>query len=75
MHDEVSLLTNFLELKFDHRFECPFDRQMCTQHFETFQNISPPLIPTSAKPYNRVSNLTYFSELKFDRRFILGFGR
>ena len=74
-HDKVSLLSSFSELKFDHRFEHTSDRQACMQNFETSQNISPPLIPTSAKPYNQVSLLTNFSELKFDRRFILAFGR
>ena len=29
-NDGVSLLTKFLEFKFDHRFGCPFDRQACT---------------------------------------------
>ena len=30
LHDGVSLLTNFLELKFDHRFRCAFEIRVHT---------------------------------------------
>ena len=33
LNDGVSLLTKFLELKFEHRFGCPFDIKTCTRTF------------------------------------------
>ena len=45
MHDEISLLTNFAELKFDHRFGCPFDREVCTPNFKTQRAIFTPFNP------------------------------
>ena len=42
MHDGVSLLTNFSELKFDHRFRCPFYIQACTPTFVFFWAIWTP---------------------------------
>ena len=74
-HDGVFLSSSFLEFKFDHKFGCEFDQQACMQTFDTFQNISPPLTPTLAKPHNEVSRLTNFSKLKFNLRFIGAFGR
>ena len=44
-HDGVSLLTNFLELKLDHRFGCQLDRQACTQPFTTLRTILTPFKP------------------------------
>ena len=49
MNNGVSLLTNFSELKFDHRFGCPFDRQACTPNFVTFQAIFTPFNPNLDK--------------------------
>ena len=48
-HDGVSLLSSFLELKFDYRFWCPFDRQVCTWTFEMFRNIFTPFKPNLSK--------------------------
>ena len=45
MNDGVSLLTNFSELKFDHRFGCPLDREVCTPTFTTQQAIFTPFNP------------------------------
>ena len=45
MHDRVLLLANFLELKFYHRFGCPFDREACTPTFVTLQAIFTPFNP------------------------------
>ena len=45
MHDGVSLLTNFSELKFDHTFGCPFDREACTPTFVTLRAIFGPFNP------------------------------
>ena len=45
MHVEVSLLRIFSQLKFDHIFGCPFDRQACTPTFMIFQDIFTPFNP------------------------------
>ena len=74
-YDGFSLLSSFLEFKFDHKFGCPFDEQACMQTFETFQNIFTPFSPALAKPHNEVSRLTSFSKLKFNHRFKCAFGR
>ena len=50
LHDGVSLLNNFLKLKFDHRFTCPFDKQESPPNFAMFRAIFIPLSPTLAKP-------------------------
>ena len=52
-HDGVSLLSRFLEFKFDHKFRCPFDDQSCMQNFETFQNIFTPFKPNLIKTTKR----------------------
>ena len=39
-HDEISLLTNFSKLKFNHRFRCPFGRLEWTPTFTMFIVIS-----------------------------------
>ena len=44
-NDEVSLLTNFSELKCDHRFGCPFDSYLCTPTFTTFSDVFTPCNP------------------------------
>ena len=69
MNNEVSLLTNFLELKFDHRFGCPFDIKTCTLTFAMVRAILTPSSPTLAKMNDKLSLLTNFLELKFDHRF------
>ena len=66
--DGVSLLSSFLELKFDHRFGCPFHRRELLRHSKLFW---PVLITTLPKPHYEVSFLTNFSELKFDCRFLV----
>ena len=48
-YDIVLLLTNFSEFKFDHRFGCPFDRQVCMQTLAMFQNIFSPFKPNLSK--------------------------
>jgi len=45
MHEGVSLLTNFSELKFHHKFRCPFDRKAYTPTFATLQAIFTPFNP------------------------------
>ena len=45
LHDDVSLLTNFSELKFDHRFGFPFDREACTLTFMILKAIFTPFNP------------------------------
>ena len=62
-------LTKFSELKFDHRFGCPFDIKTCTPTFAMVQAILTPSSPTLAKMNGGVSLLTNFLELKFDHRF------
>ena len=74
-NDGVSLLTKFLELKFDHRFGCMFDIKTCTPSFAMFRAIWTPSSPTLAKMNDEVSLLTYISELKFDHRFGCPFDR
>ena len=68
-NDGVSLLTKFSDLKFDHRFGCPFDIKMCMPTFVMFPAIWTPLSPTLVKMHDGVSLLTNFSEIKFDHRF------
>ena len=68
LHKGVSLLSSFLELKFDHRFGCPFHRRELLRHSKLFW---PPLITTLPKPHYGVSFLTNFSKLKFDCRFLV----
>ena len=75
MNDEVSLLTNFSELKFDHRFGCPFDRYGALQRSQHFELFSPLVTTTLAKPHDRVPVLTNFLIIKLDYRFRCAFGR
>ena len=70
MHEMVSLLTYFSELKFDHRFGCPFDRQVCMPTFMMFQVIFTPFKPNLSETAWQSFTKTNFSELKFDYRFI-----
>ena len=49
-HDGVSLLRNLSELKFDHRFGCPLDKQAHTPMFLTFWSILTPFNPNPSKP-------------------------
>ena len=44
-HDTVSLLTNFLELKYDHRFRCPFGRSECMPNLVMFRALFPSFKP------------------------------
>ena len=69
MHDGVSALTKFSELKLDHRFGCILDRQVCTPTFVKFRAILPPLSPTPSKLREGVSLLSSFLEFKFERKF------
>ena len=75
MHDRVSLLTNFLELKFGHIIGCRLIDNHALQLSRHFELFSPPLTPILAKPHDGVSLLTNFSKLKFDDRFKCAFGR
>ena len=49
LHDGVSLLYNFLKLKFDHRFTCPFYKQESTLNFTMFWAIFIPFKPNLSK--------------------------
>ena len=69
LHDGVSGLTKFSELKLDHRFGCILDRQACTPTFTTFRAILPPLSPTLSKPHDGVSFSNSFLEFKFHYKF------
>ena len=60
----VSLLSNFLELKFDHRFGCPFDIQVCMQNLLTFQNIFTPFNPNLSKTAWRSFTFDQFLGIK-----------
>ena len=64
MHDGVSLLTNFLELKFDHRFGCPFDREACTPTFATLRAIFTPFNPNLGKTAQRSFTFNQFLGIK-----------
>ena len=75
MNDEVSLLTNFSELKFDHRFGCPFDIKTCMPTIAMVRSIWTPSTPTLVKMNDGVSLMTNFSELKFDHRFGCAFDK
>ena len=66
MHEMVSLLTYFFELKFDHIYGCPFDGQVCTPNTWCHKPFSPLLIRNLVKSHDEVSFLTNFLELKFD---------
>ena len=60
LHDGVSVLSNFLELKFDHRFGCPFDSEACTWTFRSFWIILTPFKLTISKPTNVYDVWSYF---------------
>ena len=63
-HNIVSLLNNFLELKFDLRFGFPYDRQACTQTFTMFWNICTPSKPNLSKPAERSFSFDEFLRIK-----------
>ena len=71
----VSLLTKISELKFDHRFGCPFYIKICTPTFAMLWAIWTPSSPTLVKMHDGVSLLLNFSEIKFDHRFGFPFDR
>ena len=75
MNDEVSLLTNFSELKFDIDLDARLIGNYALQLSQGFELFSPLVTPTLAKPHNGVSLLTNFLILKFDCRFRCVFGR
>ena len=60
MHDRVSLLTNFLELKFYYRFGCTFDREACTLTFLTLRAIFTPFNPNLGEIAQRSFNFNQF---------------
>ena len=64
MHDEVSLLTIFSQLKFDHRFRCPFDKKACTPTFMTFRAIFTPFNPNLCETAWQSSTFYKFIEIK-----------
>ena len=68
-------MTNFSELKFDHRFGCPLIDNRALQLSRRFELFSPPVTAILAKPHDGVSLLTEISELKFDHRFRCAFAR
>ena len=74
-HDEISLLTNFLELKFNHRFRCPFGRQEWTPTFTMVKVIFASFKPNPSETGRRVSILTNLLKFKFDHRFGFPFDR
>ena len=53
MHEEVSLFPNSSELKFDHRFGCPFYREACIPTFVTLQAIFTPFNPNLGETAQR----------------------
>ena len=63
-HNGVSLLTNFSELKFDHRFGCPFDREACTPTFVTLRAIFIPLNPNLGETAQRSFTFNQFLGIK-----------
>jgi len=69
MHDKVSLLTNFLELKFDQDLDVDLIDKSARQLSRCSELSSAPLIQTLTKLHDGVSLLTNFSELKLDHRF------
>ena len=71
----VYILTNFLKLKFDHKFGCTWDKQAYTPTFLTFWATFNPLNPTLGKPHDGLSLLSNFLELKCDRWFGCPFHR
>ena len=64
MHDEVSLLTIFLQLKFDHRFGCSFDKQACTPTFMMFWAIFTPFYPNLCETVRRSFTVYKFLGIK-----------
>ena len=68
-HDEIWLLTNFSELKINHRFRCPFGRQEWMPTFTMFEVISASFKPSPSKTGRWVSLLTNLLKIKFDHRF------
>ena len=64
MHDGVSLLTNFSELKLDHRFGCPFDREACTPTFVTLRAIFGPFNPNLGETAQRSFTFNQFLAIK-----------
>ena len=74
-HDEISLLTNFSELKFNHRFRCPFGRQEWMPTFGMFGVIFASFKPNPSETGRWVSLLTNLLKFKFDHRFGCPFDR
>ena len=64
LHDGVSLLYNFLKLKFDHRFTCPFDKQESMPYFLMFRAIFIPFKPNLGETAYRSFTLDQFLEIK-----------
>ena len=67
-HNQVSCLTNFSKLKFNHRFKSAFGKKACMPTFTMLRaifTIFKPLI----KLHDAVSSLTKFLELKLYHRF------
>ena len=64
MNDGVSLLTNYSELKFDHRFGCPFDREACTPTFVTLRAIFGPFNPNLGETTQQSFTFNQFLGIK-----------
>ena len=68
-HNGVSLLTNFLELKFNHRFKSHLEYESACQLSWCWELFSASLSQTLTKLHDGVLALTKFSELKLNHRF------
>ena len=72
---KVSLLTSFYDLKLDHRFGFPLDKQACTPTFTTFQAIFTTFKPNPSENAWESFTFEQFLKLKFDHRFECPFDR
>ena len=64
LHDIVSVLTKFSELKLYHMFGCILDRQACTPPFATFQAILTPFQPNPVGTARRSFPFEQFLRIK-----------
>ena len=60
LYDGVSLSTKFPELKFDHRFGCPVDIQVCKPNFAIFQAMWTLFNPNSSENARRIFTFDNF---------------
>ena len=74
-YDEISLLTNFSELKFNYRLRGPVGKEEWMPTFAMFRVISSSFNPYHSKTGRQVSLLTNLLKFKFYHRFGFPFDR